>query len=70
MLDIIIGTLFIGAVGKLGVDKILDVKESIETEGIADTLKKEAKNVGDFVSHSYKQKCKEIQKESEKRKKN
>lgn len=43
MLDIIIGTLFIGAVGKLGVDKILDVKESIETEGIADTLKKKQK---------------------------
>ena len=67
MLYIIIGALFLGAVAKMGVEKVSDVSNSVKTNGLKETMTNEIKNTAEFVGDSLKSEYKSLVREAERR---
>lgn len=67
--EIIVGAVALGAMATAGVGKVIDVADSIKYNGVAETVKQEAKNVGEFVVDGMKETYRRTEKELERKQK-
>lgn len=67
--EIIVGAIALGAMATAGVEKVIDVADSIKYNGVTETVKQEAKNVGEFVVDGMKETYRRTEKELERKQK-
>ena len=62
MLPVIIGALAVGAMVRMGIDKVQDMSNSIREDGLSNTAKNEAQKLSDYVIKECQNKSEQTEK--------
>lgn len=65
MLPVIIGALAVGAIVRMGIDKVQDMSNSIREDGLSNTAKKETQRLSNYVVKECQSKSEQIEKKND-----